>query len=460
MRVVERDSSIMKNIKIGLIVLLCVIIVGLCGIFVCGVSGMKVFRGHERQNYNDVQLVLEEEIPLAGIDNISILYSMNSNDIYLAESEGDVVLIREYSSCELSESEVSTVKTNGSSLEVRGVRRNYSGMRFFGVFGPYYVNERHYTEVCLPASFQGELLLETASGDITSDFDIKLEKTLSAASSSGDIHFLSVNADGISLSSSSGNVMTGDVITNIDGSSGEISIQTASGDMNLEELRGETKMESSSGEMTVDVIVGNARLGTASGDMIINEIQGEMIAESSSGNITVMAITGNSQIKTVSGDVEVRQMEGDARVTTSSGYVKILAGSGDRAVSTVSGDIVVTGSEGDFQADAQSGNIQMDIQSGEGSIGSTSGEIQLGLRELTGKLDINSISGSVSINLSTENEFGFTADTTSGSIMTFFDNDLEFSSRKKYAQGTYGVNMAGNQVEIKTTSGDVVVSAY
>ena len=82
------------------------------------------------------------------------------------------------------------------------------------------------------------------------------------------------------------------------------------------------------------------------------------------------------------------------------------------------------------------------------------------MEELAGTLNINSSSGYVRIKLSAEDEFEFSADTSSGDIMTFFDSELAFSSRKDHAQGTYGVNAQGNQVKIQTTSGDIRISKY
>lgn len=450
----------MKGIRIGLIVVLSVITVSLCWMLVYGMAGGNLFRNSGHQNYNSVQLVQEEEISLDGIDSISVMYGMNNNDIYFLESADDFVTIKEYSSSEMNANELSTIKVNGNSLEVKGVRRSYgsSGFHLFHFSG--YTYDRHYTEVYLPSSYHGEILLETASGDISSELDFELEKDFSAASSSGDITFLSVTAANAAVSTSSGYVRMENIDTNVNGSVGEIRIKTSSGDVNLKELTGDTEIESSSGYLTVDSIMGNAQLKTSSGDMNIKKITGETKMESSSGCQTIEALTGDAQLKATSGDVNIQHMDGDIQVVTTSGYVRILEGSGDRSVSASSGDVMVEGAEGGFQVSTQSGDVQIIMQKGEGSIETTSGEVQLGLKELSGILNIGSSSGTVSIKLSAENEFEFEADTSSGDIETFFDRDLKFSSKNDHAQGTYGANVQGNQVEIRTTSGDVRISKY
>lgn len=448
----------MKSIRIGLIVALSVMVFALCGILVYGMAGGDVFRAGARQSYSNAQLVLEKEIPLDGIESISVLYGMNSNDIYLYESEKDVIIVREYSSTEMSENELSTVKVDENCLVIKGTRRNYNsfGFHLFGFNGGYY--DRHYTEVYLPASYRGELLLTTSSGDIISELDISSEKDVSVTSTSGDVEFPSVTAENVSVNTSSGYVTMENIAANADYPVGEISIKTSSGDVKLKGLAGKTNIESSSGYLTIGTITGDTQLKTTSGDMNINEITGEIKTESSSGCLTIGTLTGNAQLKTTSGDVEVQCADGDIQIMTNSGTVKIPEGSGSRTISTTSGNITAGSTEGSLQLKSQSGDVQATIQKGEGSLETTSGDVQLRLEELAGTLNINSSSGYVDITLSAENEFEFMTSTSSGDIVTFFDSDLTFSSRENHAQGIHGANEQGNRIEIQTTSGDVRIS--
>ena len=449
----------MKSLKIILILVLTVITFSLCGIMVYVMAGGSIFRNHNRQGYTNVQLVLEREIPLEGIDSISILYSMNSNDIYLYESENDAITIREYSSIEMSEKELSAIKVNENSLEIKGARRNYSsvGFHLFYFDGGFY--NRHYTEVYLPVSYHGELLLETASGDIISELDIKSEKDVSITSSSGDVEFPSVAAENVFVHTASGYVKMEKIDANEDHSAGEISIKTSSGDVDLKELSGKTNIESSSGYLTIGTITGDTQLKTSSGDINIKELTGEVKTESSSGYLNIGTLTGNAQFKTTSGDVDVQYADGDVQTVTTSGNVKVLEGDGSRTISTSSGDIMAESTEGGFQVNTQSGDVQIAMQKGEGSIETASGDVQLSLEELAGTLNVNSSSGYVGITISTENEFEFMTSTSSGNIVTFFDSDLTFSSRRNHAQGVHGANAQGNRIVIQTTSGDVRIQS-
>lgn len=372
----------MRNLKIGLLVTLCIITVLLCGILTYGIMGHNIFRGffgwntmESYRSYSSMNLILEKEINLDGIENISVLYHMNSNDIYLHESESDTLTVKEYSDAEPRENQISTVTVKNGSLEIKGKKRNQTG--FFWFFG--YKNPRGYTEIWLPASYNGALELSTASGDIDSDMDISLEKNLTIASSSGEIILPSVTADYADLASSSGNIR-------------------------IESLH---------------------------------------------------VLTRETCISTSSGDVTVQNMDGDASVDTSSGNVTILDGKGDRKISTSSGDTRLYGETMAWDICTSSGEVQLEAKQGCGTVSATSGDMQLELETLTGLLSFQSSSGDVNVELSKDNAFRFKADTSSGDIDTFFDDDLKFSKKGNHADGTYGENPGEKEVLIQTSSGDV-----
>ncbi|MDE7477223.1 MAG: DUF4097 domain-containing protein, partial [Lachnospiraceae bacterium] len=301
----------MRKLKIVTLVMLCILTAGLCGIFAYGMTGHNIYVGsYEYRDYNhgygSQQLVFEKEVPLDGIDSISVLYDMNGNDIYIYESEGSFLTVKEYNELELTGNEVSTVKVTGSNLEIKGKkrnRRNYVGFGFFNVHSAY-----GYTEIGLPSAYKGELTFTSSSGDIVSQMDIALEKDFKAASSSGSISIPHMNAQNASLSCSSGDVRVETISTDRNGSMGEINIATSSGNISVKQL------------------AGKITIGSSSGDINVNELTGETDIKSSSGYVKSDAISGNTQISTSSGDIMVQQIEGDATVEASSGYVRIYKG--------------------------------------------------------------------------------------------------------------------------------------
>lgn len=415
----------MRNLKIGLLVALCVLTAFLCGVFAYGMTDHNIFRifrgGYYDGNYVGMHLVLEKEVPMEGIDSISVSYSKNSNDVFLCESQGDMLTIKEYNEVELNENQVSTVSVNGRKLEIKGKKRSSTsvGVGFFrfGYGGGY-------TEIWLPASYKGELALATSSGDITSEMDLVLERDLMAVSTSGEITMPDVTAGNVLLASTSGNVRLEKIETDRNGSAGDINISTTSGDIILKQLIGETNIASTSGCVKAEMI------------------------------------TGNLQIATTSGEIMVQHIDGNAAFNSTSGNAKIMEGSGDRSVSTSSGDVTIDGADGSWEIHTTSGEVRVKGQNDNGSIETTSGDVSLEIEELNGALDINTLSGCVNMKLVQDSAFDFSAETTSGDIDTFFDDDLKFSKKGNSAQGTHGQNPQGNSIRIGTTSGDMRIMKY
>lgn len=434
----------MRKMKIVTLVLLCIITIGLCGIFVYGMTGHDIYMlGFDSRsayvNNGSMHLVLDEEVSLDGIDSISIQYDMNSNDIYIYESEGELLTVKEYSEIELDKDKTSTIKTTGSSLEVRGSKRNtLVRFHFFGV-GP----AGGYVEIGLPSSYTGMLCLASLSGDIKSQMDILLEKDFEARTSSGDISLPNVEASNASVSSTSGNVK----------------IETLCTDSGKEhgESAGRIEIETSSGNINAEQLTGKLDIGSTSGDITLKQLTGETRIESSSGFVRSEILTGNVQITTTSGDITMECIDGPARAESSSGNIRIYAGSGERTVRTTSGDILIEGVNQPWSAHSSSGTVLLKASEGHGEIQTTSGDITLELGKLTGNLDIDSSSGFAKIKLSQDNAFDFEARTSSGDIDTFFDEDLHFSKRGDSAQGTYKGGGDGKCIRIETTSGDVQV---
>ncbi len=397
----------MRNLKISLIVILGVIILGLCRIMAWGMEygnrGGRFFSVGE--TYSDMQVVLDKEISLDGISNIEILYSENSNDVFFYESEGDTLVVKEYANYELEEKEVSTVAITEDTIEIKGQRRNQQNLFFGGPYGFGYSSTGWgYTQIGLPASYKGNLTVQTIGGDIRSDCDLNIDGSFIASSISGDMMLPTLSAKSVTLTSTSGDLNTGKKISITSNGTGEITISTTSGDVHAEFLSGKTTITSTSG------------------------------------------------------DISVEKMDGDVSVSTTSGDVKILDGSGRRSIYTSSGQIIMKNIDDFFDINGSSAEVVVEAKRGEGKVVTSSGDVRVELSQLTGNLEIETVSGEVVTCLSNDSSFEFKADTTSGDINTFFDDDLSFSKKGNSAQGSVGTMEPGYMVQIHTISGDVRVT--
>lgn len=435
----------MRRFQIGLIIALCILILGLCAFLGISLAGGRRHGGGGRPgidvgsidvgnidtgdisvghiNIGDVDgeggnysLVLEEEVPAEGIRSLKLSYDRTFNDVLFLKGTGENILIREYLNFEPEDDQISKVEWDGSELLVKGAGRGvFFGFTFFNI--SFYKDG--YTEVYLPEGCSEELEclnVKTVSGDVLSEIPFLGKGDFSVSTTSGDVFFPKVTAQKIQMSSTSGDIRLAWA------ESGKISVSTVSGDVMLDRAQGDTALSSTSGEIRSSQLEGKVR------------------------------------ISTTSGDISLGKAAGGANISTTSGEVRLESCQGDLDVESTSGDIRVDSQNGLFQMETTSGELSVRDGSGWGRASSVSGDICVFLADLQGDLDISTTSGEVELKLPKEGNFAFHFDSTSGECRTFFDNLLSFNKKGNRADGQYG--SGGGTIDISTTSGDLDVRAY
>lgn len=325
----------MRNIKIAMIAVLCVIMLGLCVLLSFSISGRGFWNRQDADSYASYQQIAEEEISPEGLHTIDIDFSSNSNDVRVYEGDGDKIVIKEYANYDVPDSEATAIKVNGGTLEIKGKRRRFAGFQLF-----YFGNGDGYTEVYLPKAYVGNLKICTASGDAEVCFDLQLEGNLDVTVASGDVTMKNVTAQKADFTSASGDIR-------LEGLEAEqASITTASGDVHL--------MKSEADDISVN---------TASGDVYLLKPEADDISvNTASGDVQIQEVRGRFDCTTASGDVKVEEGSGQGEIGTASGEVRISLAelTGDLSVSTASGDVTIalpTNSSFTFEADTASGDI-------------------------------------------------------------------------------------------------------
>jgi len=199
------------------------------------------------------------------------------------------------------------------------------------------------------------------------------------------------------------------------------------------------EISSASGEISVRNLTGGSRLNTASGEIEISGCQGENTLSSASGDI---AAAGCSQVS--------------LKINTASGDIEVSDCSGDLAFQTVSGDVSASLS-GNVQGQTVSGDIDIKAEKlGEIKINSTSGDIQFnGLLSEDNKSAIATVSGDVSIGLTSGSSAMIEAGTVSGDI----DCGLELAESRKSSRSLSGKLSDGQgSLKVKTVSGDIEIN--
>jgi len=123
--------------------------------------------------------------------------------------------------------------------------------------------------------------------------------------------------------------------TEIEGESGSADL-TVIGDIGALDFR------SGSGDLSFGDVAGNVSVKLASGDVEGGAVGGDLTAHSASGDVRVESVGGATIVRTASGDTELGRVGGSVQVTTASGDVEIeRAETGRLNLRTVSGDVTV-----------------------------------------------------------------------------------------------------------------------
>ncbi len=132
----------------------------------------------------------------------------------------------------------------------------------------------------------------------------------------------------------------------IEGTHGNVDVQTGSGDVKLTKLNGEIRLQTGSGDIRAREISGAVRGGTGSGDVEIEESgSGDIDLHTGSGNVTARGVQGSFHGETGSGDVTAEGSQtGTWDIRTGSGNVHVRLPENaafDADISTSSGSIDV-----------------------------------------------------------------------------------------------------------------------
>lgn len=143
------------------------------------------------------------------------------------------------------------------------------------------------------------------------------------------------------------------------------------------------RTHSGSGDQTIEGTRGNVDVQTGSGDVKMSNVTGEIRLQTGSGNVRAHEISGSIRGGAGSGDIEVEE-----------------SGSGDIDLHTGSGNINVRGIQGGFHAEAGSGDITAEgTQSGRWEIRTGSGNVHIGLPgNAAFDADISTSSGTIEVN--------------------------------------------------------------
>lgn len=187
-------------------------------------------------------------------------------------------------------------------------------------------------------------------------------------------------------------------------------------------------------------------IGTVSADIEVSGVRGEQELQAVSGDITTEAFSSDISAGTVSGDVEVESANGRSV--------------GEWELSSVSGDVTAEGLSGSLSAEVVSGDIEIiDGTFRRIRAETVSGDILLlGALEDGGRIDMESVNGSIEIRFTGPLSARFDIETFNGRIKNCFGPKPERTS--KYAPGlevSFKEGAGEGRVSLSTLNGSIEV---
>ncbi|HWP44733.1 MAG TPA: DUF4097 family beta strand repeat-containing protein [Blastocatellia bacterium] len=248
-------------------------------------------------------------------------------------------------------------------------------------------------------------------------------------------------------------VLTPESRFSINNSNGEITVE--GWDQPQAEVRivkrGGSRSDRSNTEILYDPSDGNLKLRTANrarGVEVRYEVKLprtlKLVAiESASGSVKLSDLKSAVSVSAARGDIEISDIIGDITLSSANGDAALSDINGKIAASTARGSIELNDITGSAQASTASGDIKADFD------GVTAG----------GLLEFSTASGDIEIALGSEINADLDVETVSGDIRVDerFNIPVEKEIVGQRARGRIGAG--GQRVKIKTTSGDVRVTA-
>lgn len=194
-------------------------------------------------------------------------------------------------------------------------------------------------------------------------------------------------------------------------------------------------------EVKISDVLGGLDVGGVSGD-IFTENAGKRVRISSvSGSVELRHAKGRVRLNSVSGDVEATDVHGPGKYHSVSGDIVLNEISGDMDVETVSGEIDVTAAViSVLRGSTVSGDIRLEFEPGA--------EIDI---------ELNSISGAISLDASEKIAAKFDLETGSGRIRNRITDD-EPRKSKYVRDQTLRFSTGNGRVYLSTRSGNIIVS--
>lgn len=122
-------------------------------------------------------------------------------------------------------------------------------------------------------------------------------------------------------------------------------------------------LNTSGGSISVDDLLGEARVKTSGGSLDLGRIEGPVNANTSGGSITLRQSKGNLIAHTSGGSIDVGEVDGEVDVETSGGSITVDGASGNLRAHTSGGGVSLRNLRGNVDASTSGGSMEAELLS-------------------------------------------------------------------------------------------------
>lgn len=200
-------------------------------------------------------------------------------------------------------------------------------------------------------------------------------------------------------------------------------VNNSSGNIIVSDLAGKViSLKTSSGSIICGNILSSLSVKTSSGSIRVNNVKGNLTSISSSGSQRLYEIAGSLNSKCSSGSIIVDKVYGSTIVTTSSGRIQVNNIDSRLQVFSTSGSISINGVKGNVIANSSSGTVRLKSVEGSLDIKTSSGSILGEYVTLTSNSSFRSSSGRINVNLTNSERLSYDLEAGSGRLQALGRN--------------------------------------
>ena len=186
----------------------------------------------------------------------------------------------------------------------------------------------------------------------------------------------------------------------------------------------------------------NLQLNTSGGNVKVASVKGAVNARTSGGDLVFERVDGELDGKTSGGNVTLKEGTARANLSTSGGNIQIDRAGGPTTVSTSGGDIRIQSAAQLLSAHTSGGNVSAKLT-------------EAPQQDMT----LRTSGGNVTVSVPRNAGFHLEADTSGGDVVTSNLMLSNSSTNKQKTKLSATVNAGGPKLNLRTSGGDIRVSA-